>query len=54
MFASLRFFQRFRFAAKVRNEKRIFVLEVFKILQDRLSFVVETVVASPLQITDLH
>src|SRR5438876_12203299 len=35
------------------NEQRVFVLEIFQLLQDRFAFVVEAVVAAPLQITDL-
>src|SRR6266566_5640229 len=41
MFAGLRFFERFRFAAEMRDEERVFVLEVFQILQDRLALVSE-------------
>jgi hypothetical protein len=37
----------------VRNEERVFVLEVFQILQNRLALVRKTVVAPPLQIADL-
>src|SRR5438105_14389172 len=37
----------------MRNEQRVFVFEIFENLQDRFAFVVEAVVASPLQITDL-
>src|SRR5205085_2217780 len=34
VFASLCFFQRFRFAAEMRDEERVFVLEIVQILQN--------------------
>src|SRR5439155_18238426 len=54
MFASLCFLQRLGFAAKMRDEERVFVLEVFQILKNRLTLVRETVVPPPFQIADLH
>src|SRR6185437_7067805 len=38
----------------MRDEERVFILEVFEILQDRLALVRETVVPPPFQIADLH
>src|SRR5438034_6544024 len=38
----------------MRDEERIFSLEIVQILQNRLALVRETVVPTPFQITDLH
>src|SRR6266516_2615058 len=38
----------------MRDEERVFVLEVFQILQNRLALVRESVVPPPFQIADLH
>src|SRR5581483_7906490 len=38
----------------MRNEQRVFVLEIFKILQNGFALVRKTVVPPPFQITDLH
>ena len=54
MFAGPRFFQRFRFAAEMRHKERVIVLEVIEILQDWFFVILKTVVAPPLQITDLY
>jgi hypothetical protein len=54
VFARLRFFQRLGLAAEMRHEQGILVLEAVEILQNRRAVVVKTVVAPPLQETDLH
>src|SRR5689334_7421038 len=54
MLLGLRIFQGPRFLAKRFVEQRVFVLESVQILEHWRTIVVETIIAPPLQIADLH
>ena len=54
VFPGLRFLQCFRFAAEMRDEQRVFILEMLQLLEHGIVFVRKTVVAPPFQVPDLH